>query len=388
MTYDVLIVGGGIMGSSTAFNLVRLEPKLKVAVVEKDPTYATSSTTLSAANLRTVAFSLKENFLISKRTFEILATFESDMTVEGRKPDIYFRAEGNLFLCDTAGLAAARRIFTMHKSLGSNAEWLESDEIRARWPLLNVEGIAAGTFGPTDGHLDAYGLLMAYKSKARSMGAEYLQDEVVSLAVDGGRVTGARLASGGVLRAGTTVNCAGAWAAQVARTAGVEIPVVPVRRQIFAVDTQIKPERPLPLIFHPSGLYLRSESGGLILCGRSLDEDPVAFDFNWERERFMDVIWPELAAFIPAFESLKLIRGWAGLYEVNTLDHNAVIGPWPELEGFYLCNGFSGHGLMQGPAVGQYVAERITGRTPTLDLSLFSPERILTQCPIGETGCF
>jgi len=388
VTYDVLIVGGGIMGSSTAFNLVRLEPKLKVAVVEKDPTYATSSTTLSAANLRTVAFSLKENFLISKRTFEILATFESDMTVEGRKPDIYFRAEGNLFLCDTAGLAAARRIFTMHKSLGSNAEWLESDEIHARWPLLNVEGIAAGTFGPTDGHLDAYGLLMAYKSKARSMGAEYLQDEVVSLAVDGGRVTGARLASGGVLRAGTTVNCAGAWAAQVARTAGVEIPVVPVRRQIFAVDTQIKPERPLPLIFHPSGLYLRSESGGLILCGRSLDEDPVAFDFNWERERFMDVIWPELAAFIPAFESLKLIRGWAGLYEVNTLDHNAVIGPWPELEGFYLCNGFSGHGLMQGPAVGQYVAERITGRTPTLDLSLFSPERILTQCPIGETGCF
>ena len=388
MTYDVLIVGGGIMGSSTAFNLVRLEPKLKVAVVEKDLTYATSSTTLSAANLRTVAFSLKENFLISKRTFEILATFESDMTVEGRKPDIYFRAEGNLFLCDTAGLAAARRIFTMHKSLGSNAEWLESDEIHARWPLLNVEGIAAGTFGPTDGHLDAYGLLMAYKSKARSIGAEYFQDEVVSLAVDGGRVTGARLASGGVLRAGTTVNCAGAWAAQVARTAGVEIPVVPVRRQIFAVDTQIKPERPLPLIFHPSGLYLRSESGGLILCGRSLDEDPVAFDFNWERERFMDVIWPELAAFIPAFESLKLIRGWAGLYEVNTLDHNAVIGPWPELEGFYLCNGFSGHGLMQGPAVGQYVAERITGRTPTLDLSLFSPERILTQCPIGETGCF
>lgn len=388
MTHDVLIVGGGIMGSSTAFNLVRQEPKLKVAVVEKDFTYANSSTTLSAANLRTVAFSLKENFLISKRTFEILATFESDMTVDGREPGITFRAEGNLFLCDTAGLAAARRIFTMHKSLGSNAEWLEPDEIHARWPLLNVEGIAAGTFGPTDGHLDAYGLLMAYKSKARSMGVEYLQDEVVSLAVEGDRVTGARLTSGRVLCAGTTVNCAGAWAAQIARTAGVEIPIVPVRRQIFAVDTQVKPERPLPLIFHPSGLYLRSESGGLILCGRSLDEDPVAFDFNWERERFMDVIWPELAAFIPAFESLKLIRGWAGLYEVNTLDHNAVIGPWPELEGFYLCNGFSGHGLMQGPAVGQYVAERITGRTPTLDLSVFSPARILAQCPIAETGCF
>ena len=388
MTYDVLIVGGGIMGSSTAFNLVRLDPKLKVTVIEKDFTYARSSTTLSAANLRTVAFSLKENFLISQRTFEILETFEEDMAVAGQKPSICFRAEGNLFLCDAEGLASARHIFDMHKGLGSNAEWLGPEEIKRRWPLYNTEGVAAGTFGPTDGHVDAYGLLMAYKTKARSLGVEYLQDEAVSLTVEGRRVIGARLATGRDLKAGVTVNCAGAWAGPLARTAGVEIPVVPVRRQIFAVDTQVKPEHPLPLTFHPSGLYLRSESGGLILCGRSLDQDPVAFDFNWERERFMDVIWPELAAFVPAFESLKLIRGWAGLYEVNTLDHNAVIGPWPELEGFYLCNGFSGHGLMQGPAVGQYVAECITGRTPTLDLSVFIPERIPTRCPIGETGCF
>jgi len=388
VTYDVLIVGGGIMGSSAAFNLVRLEPKLKVAVVEKDPTYAKSSTTLSAANLRTVAFSLKENFLISKRTFEILETFESDMAVAGQKPSIYFRAEGNLFLCDAEGLASARQIFDMHKRLGSNAEWLGPEAIKQRWPLYNMESIAAGTFGPTDGHVDAYGLLMAYRTKARSLGVEYLQDEAVSLTVEDRRVIGARLATGRDLKAGVTVNCAGAWAGPLARTAGVEIPVVPVRRQIFAVDTQVKPEHPLPLTLHPSGLYLRSESGGLILCGKSLDEDPVAFDFTWERERFMDVIWPELAAFVPAFESLKLIRGWAGLYEINTLDHNAIIGPWPELEGFYLCNGFSGHGLMQGPAVGQYVAELITGRTPTLDLSAFTPARILTRCPIGETGCF
>ena len=388
VTYDVLIVGGGIMGSSTAFNLARLEPKLKTAVVEKDPTYAKSSTTLSAANLRTVAFSLKENFLISKRTFEILATFESDMSVDGRQPGIYFRAEGNLFLCNAKGLASARRIFDTHKSLGSNAEWFGPEEIKRRWPLYHMEGIAAGTFGPTDGHVDAYGLLMAYKTKARSLGVEYLQDEAVSLTVADRRVTGARLATGRELTAGVTVNCAGAWAGPLARTAGVEIPVVPVRRQIFAVDTQIKPERPLPLTFHPSGLYLRSESGGLILCGKSLDEDPVAFDFNWERERFMDVIWPELAAFIPAFESLRLVRGWAGLYEVNTLDHNAIIGPWPELEGFYLCNGFSGHGLMQGPAVGEHLAERLTGRHPTLDLSVFTPERILRNCPMGESGCF
>jgi glycine/D-amino acid oxidase-like deaminating enzyme len=228
---------------------------------------------------------------------------------------------------------------------------------------------------------------MAYRTKARALGVEYLQDEAVLLR-DGARVTGARLASGRVIAAGAVVNCAGAWAGELARTAGVEIPIVPIRRQIFAVDTKVKPEAPLPLTFHPSGLFLRSESGGLILVGRALDEDPVAFDFNWERERFMDVLWPELAAFVPAFESLKLVRGWAGLYEVNTLDHNAVIGPWPELEGFWLCNGFSGHGLMQGPAVGEHVAERLTGRTPTLDLRVLGPERVLKNCPVGESGCF
>lgn len=388
MTYDVLIIGGGIMGSATAFNLARLEPQLRVAVVEKDPTYASSSTTLSAANLRTVAFSVKENFLISKRTFEILATFESDMAVGGEKPSIYFRPEGNLFLCDATGLADARRIFDAHKRLGSNAEWLGPEEIKRRWPLYNMEGIAAGTFGPTDGHVDAYGLLMAYKTKARTLGVDYLQDEAASLTVRDRRVTGARLTAGRQLKAGVTVNCAGAWAGPLARTAGIAIPVVPVRRQIFAVDTQVKPESPLPLTFHPSGLYLRSESGNLILCGKSLAEDPVAFDFNWERERFMEVIWPELAAFVPAFESLKLVRGWAGLYEVNTLDHNALIGPWPELEGLYLCNGFSGHGLMQGPAVGEHLAERLTGRRTTLDLAVFAPERILRECPITESGCF
>jgi glycine/D-amino acid oxidase-like deaminating enzyme len=310
------------------------------------------------------------------------------MAVEGQKPGIYFRAEGNLFLCDADGITDARRIFAMQKGLGSNAEWLGPEELKRKWPLYNLEGVAAGTFGPTDGHLDAYGLLMAYKTKARSLGVAYLQDEAVSLAAEGRRITGARLASGRELTAGVTVNCAGAWAGTLASTAGVEIPVVPIRRQIFAVDTQVKPERPLPLTFHPSGLYLRSESGGLILCGESLDEDPVAFDFNWERERFTDVIWPKLAAFVPAFESLKLVRGWAGLYEVNTLDHNAIIGPWPVLEGLYLCNGFSGHGLMQGPAVGEHMAERLTGRRPTLDLSVFTPERILRKCPMGETGCF
>jgi FAD-dependent oxidoreductase domain-containing protein 1 len=136
----------------------------------------------------------------------------------------------------------------------------------------------------------------------------------------------------------------------------------------------------------PSGLYFRSETGGLILLGKSMEEDPVGFDFSWDDKRFTDRLWPELADFVPAFDTLKLIRGWAGLYAVNTLDGNAILGEWPELMGFFLANGFSGHGLQQGPAVGRYLAELITGQTPTLDLSKFSPERILERRPLSESG--
>lgn len=385
---DVLIVGGGIMGSATAYNLMRLEPTLKVTVVERDFSYERASTTLSAANLRTVGFSLVENYLISRQTFRILETFEEDMAVGDLKPSLYLRREGNLLLTDAGGLEDARRIYDTHRRLGSEALWLSAEEIERRWPLLNLDGIAGGAFGPTDGHLDAYGLLTAYKRKAGALGAEFRQGEVATLLVDGNRVTGARLASGDTIAAGLTVNCAGSWAAVVAKTAGVAIPVEPVRRQAFVAAPKVKPESPLPFIFHPTGLWLRSETGGLLIVGRSMEDDPVGFDFSWERERFTETLWPALAEFIPAFDTLKLLRGWSGLYEVNRLDNNAIIGPWPELEGFYLCNGFSGHGLMQGPAVGQYLAEVITGSATTLDLSVFSPERILNNCAIGETGCY
>ena len=386
--YDVLIVGGGIMGSSIAYNLVDLEPRLKVVVVERDYSYEKASTTLSAANLRTVGFSLKENYLISKQSFKILETFEKQMTVEDIRPKLYLRREGNLLLSDSDGLAEARDIFEIHRQLGSDALWLEPEEIKKRWPLFETSGITGAAYGPTDGHLDAHAMLTAYKRKAASIGATFIQDEVVDLLIEGERVTGARLSSGNTVSADTTINCAGGWAANVAKMAGVSIPVSPVQRQVFVVDPKVKPEEPLPFVFHPSGLWFRSETGGLVILGQSMEDDQVGYDFKWDRDRFMEVLWPALAEFVPAFDTLKLIRGWSGLYEVNTLDNNAIIGPWPELEGFYLCNGFSGHGMMQGPAVGQYMAEIITGTETTMDLSVFSPKRIINNCPIGETGCY
>jgi glycine/D-amino acid oxidase-like deaminating enzyme len=203
---------------------------------------------------------------------------------------------------------------------------------------------------------------------------------------DAHNVTGVKLASGEKLTAKVVVNCAGAWAAKVARTTGVVLPIEPTMRQIFTLDTKVKPEGPLPLTVLPSGLYFRTETGDLILLGKSMDDDPVGFDFTWDRKRFEDILWPELAQFIPAFDTLKVVRGWAGLYAVNTMDENAILGEWPEIKGLFLANGFSGHGLQQGPAVGRYLSELILGRKPSLDLSIFQPERILENRPLSEGG--
>ena len=383
--YDVVIVGGGIMGSATAYNLVRTDPKLNVAVVERDPAYTRASTTLSMANIR-IQFSLKQNVQVSQYAFEVLDRFEEEMRVDDDKPYIAFHREGNLFVVDEKGREVAKKALEMQKSLGCLVEWWSTGEIQEHYPLYDASPFAGGTFGPEDGHLDAYAVLMGYKAKARSLGAEYIKDEVTQVLAKGKEVSGVRLASGADLSSKVVVNCAGAWAAQVAGSVGVQIPVLPVRRQVFALDTAVKPQGPLPLTILPSGLYFRTETGNLVLLGKSLEDDPVGFDFTWDQKQFTDLLWPELAEFAPAFDTLKVVRGWAGLYAVNTLDSNAILGEWPELKGFYLANGFSGHGLQQGPAVGRYISELIFGVKPSLDLSIFSPRRILENRPLSEGG--
>lgn len=220
------------------------------------------------------------------------------------------------------------------------------------------------------------------------MGAEYIKAEVVEILTTHESVAGVKLASQDNLSAKFVVNCAGPWAAEVAQTANVNLPVIPVKRQIYILDTAVKPETPLPLTFLPSGLYFRSETGGLILLGKSFDDDPVGFDFTWDDKRFLEILWPDLAQFVPSFDRLKLVRGWAGLYAVNTIDGNAILGEWPEVNGLFLANGFSGHGFQQAPAVGRYLSELILSRPPLLDLSVFKPERILENKPLSEGGMY
>ena len=383
-SYDILIVGGGIMGSSVAYNLINADSTLRIAVIEMDSAYENSSTTRSAANAR-IQFSLRQNIEISQYAFETLKKFNESMAVDGATVDVRFRQEGNLFLVDKEGRGASEKAFALQRELGCSVEWWSTEKIKEVYPLYDPSGMEGGTFGPEDGHLDAYGMLMGYRKKAISLGVEYINDEVVRICKDSGRATGVCTGAGKELNAKYVVNCAGAWAAGVAETAGIGIPVEPVKRQIFILDTKVKPEGPLPLTILPSGLYFKTE-GDLILLGKSLAEDPVGFSFSWHEQRFLDILWPELAEFVPAFDAVKIKRGWAGLYAENRLDGNAILGEWPELKGLILANGFSGHGLQQAPAVGRYLTELILEKEHILDLSVFSAERILQNRPLSENG--
>jgi glycine/D-amino acid oxidase-like deaminating enzyme len=384
-TYDVIMVGGGVMGCATAYYLLKYDPQVKVAIVEKDPTYEFNSSVLSDANLR-LQFNVKENIQISQYGLEVLSTFSEDMAIGDVRPDPAFRQQGNLFLTDQAGKEAALKGLRTQHSLGCPVEWLDPVGIKARFPLYEFDQLAGGTFGSHDGTMDSHAVLMAYKNKAVELGGAYFEGEVLSVLMADGQVNGVRLVSGNELTAKFVVNSAGAWGQKMARSVGVELPVDPVKRQVFVFETEVDTaEVVYPLTVFPSGLYLIHEHGNVFMAGKSLDDDPVCFEFDWNRNLFIDRLWPELVEFIPAFDRLKITRGWAGLYAVNTFDGNAILGEWPGLKGFMLANGFSGHGFQQCHAVGRYLAELILGRTPVLDLSIFSPQRILDSKPVFES---
>lgn len=381
MIADVAIVGGAAMGSATAYYLARLDPDLRVVVFEKDPTYRYSSTLLSDGNVR-IQFNLEENIRISQYAFEVMETFPDDMAVDGFRPDPAPRHQGNLFLASASDEHDARVGLERQRALGCDVEWIEADEIARRYPAYAGPGYTGGTFSQIDGSVDPNAILHGYRRKASSLGVTYVDAEVARLTADSGAITGLELADGTTVHAPIVMNAAGAWCTALAATIGIELPVTPVMRSVYTVQTPIRDE--LPSVFLPNGIYVIPEHDGTFAIGWSLPDDPVGFDFTYSRQRFEEVIWPALVDTLSAFESLRVSGGWAGLYAVNTFDGNAILGEWPEVEGLYLANGFSGHGFQQCHAVGRYIAELMLGVTPFLDLSRLGPERILGNEPYPE----
>lgn len=381
---DVVVVGAACMGASTAFHLLESDPSLRVRVVDRDLSLARSSTLLSDGNVR-VQFNLDENIAISRYAMEVLEDFGDRMAVGEFRPEVTMLRQGNLFMVDAEGEAAAREGLDHQRRLGCNVDWLDLDEIRDRFAPFAGDRFVGGTFGPEDGSVDPTAVTNGYRRAAESRGATFETAEVELLVTEGNRIRGVRTTVGDTVEAGAVVVCAGAWSTQLLATAGVEIPVVPIMRTVYVVATDVGADTLLPSAFAPSGVYVIPEHPGTYLIAWSLPDDPVGFDFTpADRSRFYEVVWPELVENFPAFDRLEVVRSWAGLYAQNTLDSNAILGEWPGIDGLYQATGFSGHGYQQCHAVGRYLAERITGHEPFLDLSRLGPERVIAGTPLHE----
>jgi FAD-dependent oxidoreductase domain-containing protein 1 len=317
---------------------------------------------------------------------EVVATFSEEFATEDHVPDIAFRQQGNLYLVDTAGEDFARQGLALQQRLGADVVWLERDEIAAYFPLLRLtDDVVGATFGRKDGTMSPLDLLLGYRRKAEALGATFLEEAVTRLLKEGNRMAGIQTASGDIYHSNIVFNTTGAWAPLLAEPLGVHLPMISVKREVYNVRVNQDVPGILPMLLLPGGQYLFHEGAGNFEVGGAQPNDPITYDdFSYSQANFENNLWEGFVAYIPAFDRARVMSGWGGLYAMNTLDHNAILGEWPTLKGFYCANGFSGHGFQQCHAVGRYLAEMVLGQKHVLDLSIFSPQRILDNSPIFE----
>lgn len=393
--YDVIIVGGAVIGSSVAYFLAQ-NPDFNgsILVIERDPTYVRAATSLSSSSIRN-QFSNPINVQISRFGTDFIRNFAETMQVVGDKPDLQFHEGGYLFLANTQEqVQTLNENHEVQIACGADVVLWDQAELSEAFPHLNTDDILLASYGRSgEGWFNNTGLMYGFKNKARELGADYITDEVVAINRAGNRVTGVVLKSGPTIEAGTIVNASGVSAALTARMAGLDVPIEPRKRTLFVYDCAQTPEGTatvnggrLPLMIDPSGVFCRPE-GRFFLSGCPPVEDPAVDwdDFEPRYYEFEEVIWPALAERSPAFEAIKVVNQWAGHYDFNVLDHNLIVGRHPEVSNFIYANGFSGHGLQQGPATGRAVSELITyNGFRTLDLSEVGYERVVANKPFLE----
>ncbi len=378
-SYDVVIIGGAMLGSSVAWFLSK-NPDFdgRVLVVERDPSYEFASTSHTNSCMRQ-QFSSEVNIRISQFAADFVNNFRAHLGPEA--PDLTFQKFGYMYLAaDDTAQTQMRAMAQTQRELGAGTRYMSADEIAAAYPFYNLEDVLGGNHNLVDeGYFDGGTLFDWWRRQARARGVEYVANEVVAITRDGTAITGVTLATGEHIAAGHLVNAAGPRAAKPAQMAGFTLPVEPRKRYTFIFDAAQKLETALPLTIDPSGVHVRQDGQYFMAGCPPKDDHAVEFDdFEADHDLWQDKVWPALAHRIPAFEALRLINSWVGHYAYNTLDQNAIIGPHPACPNFIFVNGFSGHGLQQSPAMGRGVSELITyGRYDTLDLSPLSVERIL-----------
>ncbi|MDG1406491.1 MAG: FAD-binding oxidoreductase [Octadecabacter sp.] len=389
--YDVIIVGGAIMGSSAAWFLSD-DPDFdgSVLVVEKDPSYEFASTTHTNSCMRQ-QFSEELNVRISQFAADFVTNLPRYMGNDDRVPDLKVHNFGYMYLADNNGFADVLRANQATQvAAGAGTQLMTPDQIKAAYPFYNVDDIVLGSINTVnEGFWDGSAVFDWWRRSARERGVEYIQNEVVAITKNpaGTRVESVTLKSGDVIACGTLLNASGPRAIETAKMAGLTIPVEPRKRFSWVFSAEQPLDRDLPLTIDPSGVHVRENGGGTYQCGAHSEIDPaVAYDdFQIDHAMWQDHVWPILATRIPQFEAIKVQSEWAGHYAYNTFDQNAIMGPHTKVENFYFLNGFSGHGLQQSPAMGRGTAElMVHGAYKTLDLSPFNFDRIAANRPIIE----
>lgn len=384
---DVVVIGGAVMGASVAWWLTRMQPGIRVTVLERDTSFARASTALSVASIRQ-QFTNPVNVEVSRFGVGFIRNFGAELGLPGGAGDLGLKENGYLFLAGSAETAAVMaEVAQMQRDHGAATQILTPAQIGARYPWMNTADLVAGSFGPRDeGWFDNMGLLGGFRAAAKAAGAQFRNACAVGLVQEGARITGVRLEDGEVIACAAVVNAAGTRAAEVMGWAGLDLPVEPRKRTVFVIDAPNARHADAPLLVDFQGYYLRPEHGQWITATVPADDGPCAADdFEPDAHLFDDVIWPMLYQRSEGFDAVKVVRLWVGHYAYNTLDQNAIVGRHPLRDNLYLMNGFSGHGLQQAPAMGRGVAEMIVhGGYRSLDLSDLGVERVLAGRPFLE----
>jgi sarcosine oxidase subunit beta len=362
---DVIVIGGGVVGTSIAYHLSRRG--VGVLVLERD-TLGAGSTGKNAGGVR-LQFSTEINVRLSQRSLERFERFADEMGV-----DPSFRQVGYLFLItERPDVEPFERSLELWARLGVPARRLTVAEVNAIFPQVRADDVLFATFCPKDGYLDPTSLLNGYAARARAHGARFREDaRVAGIDVADGRVAAVRVGSERI-PCGTVVNAAGAWSGEIARLVGIDLPVRPLRRHIFVTERVPGFEGEFPLtVEFATGLYMHRESGGVLL-GMADPRDGPGFNesVNWE---FLPDVVERALSRLPVLVRASIRSGWAGLYE-DTPDKHPVIGPLGEIDGFLCAAGFSGHGVMHAPATGELIAELVCDDQASLDITPLRFER-------------
>lgn len=376
--YDVIFIGGSLMASSTAFNLLSERPDLKILMIEKDPTYKHAATPLALGGIRQ-QFTERTNIRMAKMSVETFENFGEIMeTKTFGKPNIDLRQGGYLFLVNEDKWPTALENAEIQRSEGVDIRLLSVSDLETMLPETDLTGIVGGTVCPREGVLDPASVLNGYLHKVKEMGVTIINDEVVDIKMNGDKIVNVVCKSGDEYSAGAYVNAAGPWANLIGDMIGVEIPIKPLSHDLYVAKMPMEADVGTAYTTLPTETYWYREhkTADTLICGRTKLDFEFGFNYDVDVPFFEKAVWPDLAAHMQSLDRLKLINYWRGCYEYNYIDHNAIIGQHQDVPNLYLINGFSGHGMMQAPAAGKGLAEYILhDEYRTLDLSRMNIRR-------------